>query len=1281
MSKKVLGILLATLFLFTGCSTGNNAVEQDNISSSESEGYNFIFVCPIVGIEYWQTCCDGIRTADQELGTTTTTIGPQAAENFATEIIGYMEEAVEAKPDGIMVYAGIEELFPLIDKAVAEGIPVLAIDSDAPATSRAAYVGTDDFNAGTSAGKTMVNLTGGTAKVAVAISSFSAEKELKVVDAFTDAIRDYDIDIVATVETGGNMTTSEEVTRELLEQYPDITAIFNTATVNATGAARVKEEMGLDDLILVGFDDTEENLAFVRSGIIDALLVQRTEQMGYQAVTVLKEIVDKGRPSATSYDTGTILVTRDNIDTYAATPDLIYSGETVRVGYYTGNSAFQDGFSDDARKSGYAYEYYQAISILTGWRYEYVYCSRSEALDMLMNGEVDIVAGVYQTDLRMDQMLFSYKDMGLDGDPRYFAVSKERPDLLEDLDYAMEQLSTYSPDLPVTLWQKYYSEAAQQVLTDTEKNWLTSAGELCVGYVRDNLPVSDQTKEGAPTGLVKDLIDFMSEYMHISLAPVCYDTIREMENALDAGEIDIAFPIYSDLWLTESKGFRQTDVIISDRAMVVYQGSYSSDMLDRVALAKEGIGQRYYLTSYYPDSEMVFFSSREDAFNAILSGEERCTVGCSSILQRFIAEHSEYQSMNIAYLNTSEDFGMAVRQENSILAGILNKAIRQLDTAAITSSLMAYSNAESDLTIWEIFRRHSVLIIWILIVIFTVIGLLVAIYLHNLRSFNKAQAKTQAELQVALETAEVANKAKTTFLSSMSHDIRTPMNAIVGMTTIAAHHLDDRERVQDCLEKINLSSHHLLTLINDVLDISKIESGKLTLNPVVFSIRETITSLINIVRPMLSAKDLEFDVHLHRVDYESLYADEVRINQIFINILTNAVKYTPEGGKVVMDLTEEFLPENDHVRLTYTVEDTGIGMSEEFMATMYQTFSRAKDGRINKIQGTGLGLAIVKQMVDLMGGTIDCKSTLGKGTKFTVTLDVPVGKKMPEKLTLPQKIPILLVDDDEIFLESADEILRDMGAVTKTALGGEEALNIVKAGRQKGESFAVAIVDWKMPEMDGLRTIRAIRSVAGGEMPVILVSAYDWSEIEDEAGDSGANGFISKPLFRSYVYEKLCEILRLEGETAEEKANQANDLQGKHLLVAEDNELNWEVIAELLDMSGISADHAKNGQECVDMLGKAPAGAYDMVLMDIQMPVMNGRDASRAIRADSRPYVRDIPIIAMTADAFAEDIAACLEAGMDGHVSKPVDMDKLYQEMHKVLSLKSNGKDRRKALG
>ncbi|MBQ6077889.1 MAG: response regulator [Clostridia bacterium] len=520
------------------------------------------------------------------------------------------------------------------------------------------------------------------------------------------------------------------------------------------------------------------------------------------------------------------------------------------------------------------------------------------------------------------------------------------------------------------------------------------------------------------------------------------------------------------------------------------------------------------------------------------------------------------------------------------------------------------------------------------------------------------------KLKAAASEAASANRAKTDFLSTMSHDIRTPMNAIIGLTTIAEKNLGDMEAVGENLRKITLASNHLLTLINDILDISKVESGKLSLSPQTFSIVETVENLINLSRPMIKEKNIEFNFRVSRMEKEYLYADRLRLNQIYINILSNALKYTEPGGRVSVDMREEESQKPGCVRLTYIVSDSGIGMSPEYMATMYEAFSRQTDSRVNSIQGTGLGLAITKQMVDLMEGTIDCQSEQGKGTTFSIILDLPVADRQREDMML-DPMEVLIVDNDAILLETAVDTLESLGVTADSATGGLEALGMIKRKHETGQDYSVVILDWKMPDIDGIETIRRIRAETDSDIPVLLISAYDWSDIEDVAKEAGANGFVSKPLFRSTLYDKINELLGREAKSVEPE-DDYSDLQGLNILIAEDNDINWEIISAMLGMFGITTERAENGRICVEKINRAAEGSYALIFMDIQMPEMNGLDATRRIRALDDPWAASIPIIAMTADAFSENVNECLNAGMNGHIAKPIDIKLVIKEIRRI---------------
>ena len=547
---------------------------------------------------------------------------------------------------------------------------------------------------------------------------------------------------------------------------------------------------------------------------------------------------------------------------------------------------------------------------------------------------------------------------------------------------------------------------------------------------------------------------------------------------------------------------------------------------------------------------------------------------------------------------------------------------------------------------------------WLLIgVISAALFVLFIFDLIVLRIFNR-------QLKAAAKEAELASRAKTDFLSAMSHDIRTPMNAIIGLTLIAEKNVDDQKLVSENLRKINLASNHLLTLINDILDISKVESGKLNVSPQAFSIVETVENLMNLSQPMIKEKNIDFSFHISRMDKEYLYADQLRLNQIYINILSNAIKYTEANGSVTVDMKEEESEKEGYVKLTYRVADTGIGMSKEYMATMYQPFSRQTDSRVNKIQGTGLGLAITKQMVDLMEGTIECESEQGKGTTFTVTLDLPVSDHQRLDMKF-DKMDVLIVDDDEVLLETAVDTLESLGLVTEQASNGLEALGMIKHREQTGKNYNIVIIDLKMPDVDGIETIRRIRSEVKSNVPILMISAYSWSDVEQEAKEAGVNGFLSKPLFRSTLYDRISEILGTETKSSEPE-NDYSDLEGMNILVAEDNDINWEIISTLLSMYGITTERAENGRVCLEKIKSATQGQYSLIFMDIQMPEMNGLDATKAIRALDDPWASSIPIVAMTADAFSENVTECLKAGMNGHLAKPIDIKLVIKVIQKI---------------
>ena len=523
------------------------------------------------------------------------------------------------------------------------------------------------------------------------------------------------------------------------------------------------------------------------------------------------------------------------------------------------------------------------------------------------------------------------------------------------------------------------------------------------------------------------------------------------------------------------------------------------------------------------------------------------------------------------------------------------------------------------------------------------------------------------ELEAARKEAVHANKAKSEFLSNMSHDIRTPMNAIVGMTAIATANIDDKQQVQNCLRKITLSSRHLLGLINDVLDMSKIESGKLTLNMDQISLREVMDSIVSIAQPQVRSKHQQFDVFIHDISTENVCCDSVRLNQVLLNILGNALKFTPDGGLIQVSLYEENSPKGeDYVRTHILVKDNGIGMTPEFKAKIFESFVREDSARVRRTEGSGLGMAITKYIVDTMGGTIEVESELGKGSEFHVTLDLERAETPEEEMILPEW-NLLVVDDDQQLCESTAASLKSIGVKADWTLNAEGALEMLDRRAKARDHYHIILLDWKLPDMDGISAAKEIRRRFGDETPIMLISAYDWSEIESEAKQAGITGFISKPLFRSTLFYGLKPFINDASAAAEQLHEEKYaDFTGRHILLAEDNDLNWEIANELLSDLGMELDWAENGRICVDKFEASPVGFYDAVLMDLRMPVMTGYEATEAIRNMDRPD-KDIPIIAMTADAFSEDIKKCLDAGMNAHVAKPIDIREVSRLLEKFI--------------
>lgn len=907
------------------------------------------------------------------------------------------------------------------------------------------------------------------------------------------------------------------------------------------------------------------------------------------------------------------------------------------------------------------------------------YGSLEERHEALSRGELDCIVTVANDKSPGLRPLF---EIGVSD--FYFAVNADRSDLLEELNAAQAEIISVSPNYVSQLQSQYFSQImAPQELTEREREWLAANPDLKVGYLTDYMPYCDVGETaGEPVGILPDLLAEFADYTGVHFTDIAFDNYTVMLQALENGELDMIFPTFEDLWYSESQNYTQTVPVVTTRMTVVYKGDYRSDIYDRIAVSDGSPLQPFFLTINYPDAEQASYNNWEECLSAIQSGEVGCMLINSNLIYRYMNEHEEFSDLHIAELEDTIGFCFAVRRGNSTLYSILNKGLNSIDGIRISDAMIRNSYVEPEYTLRDFFIRNiglvsavvaaAVLILILFFLLywsrvkreqkilqknyemekqyiadreatFKIIGSLSRIYTYtyyinlidhiyqlitdmnlskdeirhldtnrtwidslistkvkeqyqeSLRRFldfstlsermqsvesismeyeteqgwfrgnfisvrrdpqgkllyvlyaiqeinneKSAQLQAQIALQDAYEAANRASRAKSDFLARMSHDIRTPMNAIIGMTAIAAAHIDNRERVTDCLKKITASGKHLLTLINEVLDMSKIEAGKLELSEEEFNLHELIDNLLTMVQPQVDEHEHTLKVSFRDLEHEDVIGDSLHIQQVFLNILGNSVKYTPRGGELFLSVTE--IPTNKPRIGCYefVFEDNGIGMSPEFLEHIFEPFSREDETSANKVQGSGLGLAIVSNIVKLMGGVLNVESTQGQGSKFIITL----------------------------HLQFQDEKNR----------------------------------------------------------PV----------------DTGEN---SSPL----------------------KQIGPDTFAGKRILLAEDNEINAEIAGEIFAAVGLTVDHVWNGKEALDRLTDTEPGYYDMVFMDVQMPVMDGHTATRAIRDSERKDLQKIPIVAMTANAFAEDVRAALSAGMNQHIAKPLDVKQIMEVLQRWL--------------
>ncbi len=912
--------------------------------------------------------------------------------------------------------------------------------------------------------------------------------------------------------------------------------------------------------------------------------------------------------------------------------------EVVRVGYYE-NEVFQEGAEEGVVKSGYAYEYYRKLSEYTGWEYEYVYGDYGELYQMLLDGKIDMLAGLAWREDRASLIGYpnavmgseSYylvkheEDSGVSADPAtlnrrkigvldsamvgvlnqylednhvtaevipysdytelfdafdscevdilaaesdgahgrehaevlnvfgtsdyYLCVNNKRPDLLAELNSAQSLLAAEEPNYLNTLRAKYYSvSVTAMAFSQAEREWMNNHSTLHVGYLENYLPYSDTDKQGKVTGIVKDIIPAILDALGMQNIEVTYSgyvSYDDMVTAVSTGAIDVAFPVGGGLYYSEESGIYLSNPVSSSHAELVYKGEFNEETTKHFAVNENNRMQYYFVRTNYPDAEITFYPSSEECLSALLAGKAGC-VTLNGLRANDILRNQKYEDLTLYQTGYSDARCFGVEIGNEGLLKLLNRGVNVLGSNYAQSISYRYTGGLYTYSFIDALRDHMALVGTIILVIAVVVVFLLVRDVRrtkkeveekekarrDLEAKNNELAESQKALSDALVAAENANRAKTAFLNNVSHDIRTPMNAIVGFTDLAASHIDDKEQVRDYLGKISVSGEHLLALINDVLDMSRIESGNVTIEETEVHLPDVIRDLKTIIQSNIETRQQELFVDTQDVKHEDIITDKLRLNQVLLNILSNAIKFTPEGGTIRFCVTEKPSSDDDIANFEFRIKDNGIGMSEEFQKTIFDAFSRERTSTVSGIQGTGLGMSIAKNIVDMMGGTITVHSAEGRGSEFIVELP-----------------------------------------------------------------FKISSVSAKAEQI---------------------------SE--------------SKP-----------------------------DFSGKRVLLAEDNELNQMLAENILTNVGLSVDIANDGTEAVEKMKSAAAGYYDIILMDIQMPKMDGYEATKQIRALEDKDKAGIPIIAVTANAFDEDRQIAMDVGMNGHLAKPYDIPEIMKTLKKLL--------------
>ncbi len=911
------------------------------------------------------------------------------------------------------------------------------------------------------------------------------------------------------------------------------------------------------------------------------------------------------------------------------------------------------------------------------------YNNTTELGEALLDGKVDaIVTNIMFASPEL-KLLGWYSPM-----PVYYITQKGNSDLLASLDEAMLNIMVEEPGFQSELISRYFPIYDSTHVTYLETQYIESMKEINVGYVTNEKPISYTDENGEFKGIVREIMDNISESLGLRFKYIALDKDKINDEYLRDNSIQVianygSNKLIGNDTLIKSQGYQElNNVFVTQPGTQI--GSMSSFKIATDAL---GISCVDMLKESYPNAEVKQYESIEDAFEAVDNGQADVVYGERYIIDPYL---SKPLYKNMVIVQTKDDIiecSVAVVEQglsasdnplisNSMFISIIDKGINQLSDDKINSYILDYtSNNRYEYTLGDFVYQYKAFIIIILLCIVAVIVLLCSVMVTKQRNY-KIVADKNEQLAVAIEQANSASAAKGQFLAQMSHEIRTPMNAIIGLTELAKMDINSPDKMKEYLAKVDSSSKLLLGIINDVLDMSAIENSKLKIASAEFDFKQLLSSITTVFYQQSKQKGITFEMKMKGVTEETLVGDSLRVNQILMNLLSNAVKFTPAGGNIGVLVIQSSMS-LDAVHIRFVVSDTGCGMSDDLKRRLFSPFEQEDATTARKHGGSGLGLAITKNLIELMGGSIQVESEKNVGSTFTVDVPFKKVKQEEQKRVSVQTfsdIKALVVDDDEESCEYAEVLLERLGVEHNHVTSGEAALELLGEADDAGKPYNIVLVDWKMPDMDGVTVTQQIREIFGDDTIVIIVSAYDLNEVESQGREAGADYFIPKPLFQSSVFNILTRISNKDYDKLEEEntPDKNYDFKGRKVLVAEDVVLNMEVAVRLLNMVGIEVVCAEDGQQAVDIFANSQLNEFDAILLDINMPNKNGYEAATEIRASVRKDAKNVPIYAMTANAFSQDVTAALNSGMNGHIAKPIETDVLYKTLKKAFEEREN---------